>query len=1416
MLFLLLCLGCPNTVVQTAKFDATAVQSASYPEDFTVSNGLKGKIEFSWSAFKGAKKYYVYSSSDEYAGYTKCYETADTSFAFTDMPAGIDRYYYVVGVMKNGSVSNASEIKRGTTLASPILNSIEAGNDEINDAVVSWYMNNADAYADDVEYTVSYYSSLTGGTALGTTVAYGEDTTVTFKELGSYKNYYYYVVAHNKNEDADTYEDSGTRVDYRTAAETTPQPVTIKSFIQGTNGRYISINFELPEMVRVAQEGNALYPLKFQISRQLDGESTWYVVDTFVGETDEDAGKVGYYEQIDQGENDSPYVQGSLITWTDKYTDSLGRSVEVGKNYNYMIKSYADYKNTITSSKSIALTSSLDIGTAYLFVTPSCSVSSHNGNVSAGANSKYDSYTTTFSFSNTKTNNVDLSTEYDIYIGQKCEPVEGSTSYSYTKLTQSSEGEWGQNKEWSSSLTFVLTGDDEVTQGSYSFFAFVCKEGIVPSGAFSEAEIQDGVLGATYISGKYLIYEDVSQPEVADFSVVSGMKSKVTISFTPKSGLIYTVFYSINGAETEVTIDGSDSTKNTSGFTCDNSSFSTGEELGSDLSTITITHTVTDFSADYIVTATKVLTWNQDEEGNNTTPATSISVSKTETGTNLGTPKFSFTPSYKDITVKFSPVNKAESYKLTYTLPASDSETNVTSFTEEDGVYTCTISGDGLDVQNMLVAGKSFSATLTATSTAGSDNTSSYSSNINILGPAATNVQSLDFKPDSITIAWDAVDGASAYVVRRYMYNTTSLSSKISSDYVKDVTTYLVVVSNDTCTVTANGDSTSYVDCDLSGSQIVFKDSQCNESGAAGYKELQSMIQWGYPYGYVVFPVNKTTYDTAIADFGFEDDKGFEMDSSKADSGFYYSNFSAAYNVSSNKVSVVASAVGYGLNLKATKAESAETIALEWDEPYDKTNNTKTYIYYRPQYYHDAWGSIQESTDTTWNLLATIDDVATYTYDVPYSKLTAYIDLPIEFMVTYYNKGLLVDNYESYLETTLEVTDSEADGYRYVYSDTSDAEQQNVGYFCALPNFIAKYAGNTSTASGDDNYFKEQISWDAWNTNYRKLAPASFKIEVKNKNVATTCDWSAALSSTTVSDNATTIDSDACSTGNVTANSAGKNLYVVPTTLTYTSGNKSTAWSGDGYYDGYLKVQRDYKHYYALDFTLSHLSDGSTTTRQVYSTDIVNDNFDDAYAYRNITLEESLKNELLILGDALTQTGWAESSQHTCSDTLGTFATFAYSGSGAVEWGTFDSDYRHSFQSGASSGDTSKLISGYVIKFPKTKYEDAHVGDGIGYYAETPITVVSHDSGLSSYVNSFAIKAGKTRSSFASLGAKYHLWVNFDTYIDGTKANNSIHIEDNQTAFQSWLPYWLGNNGNRYSTYASGVPVYSTELGWWN
>ena len=242
-------------------------------------------------------------------------------------------------------------------------------------------------------------------------------------------------------------------------------------------------------------------------------------------------------------------------------------------------------------------------------------------------------------------------------------------------------------------------------------------------------------------------------------------------------------------------------------------------------------------------------------------------------------------------------------------------------------------------------------------------------------------------------------------------------------------------------------------------------------------------------------------------------------------------------------------------------------------------------------------------------------------------------------------------------------------------------------------------------------------------------------------------------------------------------------------------------------------------NYYGVKFNLTHIVDNaSATTTQKYKTTISGDTFDigDAYGYRNVTVEESLKNELLILGDALTQTGWAESSQHTCSDTLGTFATFAYSGSGAVEWGTFDSDYRHSFQSGASSGDTSKLVSGYVIKFPKTKYEDGHVGNGIGYYAETPITVVSHDSGLSSYVNSFAIKAGKKRSTMWSLGEEYHLWVNFGTYIDGTEANNSIHIKNNQTAFQSWLPYWLGHNGDRYSTYASGVPVYSTELGWWN
>nr|MCR4790663.1 hypothetical protein [Treponemataceae bacterium] len=613
LILLLTMLGCPNAAVQAPKFDAVESYSTC-PENFTVSNGLKGVINFSWNAFRGAKKYYIYSSSDQFGNYTKCYETSNTSFSFTDMPAGIDKYYYVVAVKRNGSLSNPSLTRRGTTLAAPVLNYIGAGDDEVNQAVVSWYMNNVDAYAENVEYTVYCYDSEVGGNLKGTKTSTGANTTVTFDGLGSYALNYYYVVAHNKNEAEDAIETSGARVDYRTAAETNPQPVTIKSFTQGNNGRYISINFELPEKVRVPQEQNALYPIKFKISRQIDGEDAWYEVDEFCGETNETTGKLGFYEQV-EAEGDDKYVQGALITWTDKYADSLGRRVETGKKYNYAIKSFADYKTTITSGQSSAFTKETKddegnlLGNAYLFVSPKVEIASHTATDSANAGT-YAKYTTTFNFENNSNGAINLSEGYDIYIGAQCTSFTDAVTTVYTKITEPEDDAWGINATWSYPLELNLEGDNAVTEGSYKYQAFVVTDGFVPSNgtSFADLESNESTLGAVYLPGAYLVCKDKAQPSVPNFSVVSGMTSKIQIKFDAKANMVYKLTYVQDGVEKEYDInkrivntvtdqDGHEAQETTysttSGFTCNKGEgeeglFWTGSKLTSDVSGVVI------------------------------------------------------------------------------------------------------------------------------------------------------------------------------------------------------------------------------------------------------------------------------------------------------------------------------------------------------------------------------------------------------------------------------------------------------------------------------------------------------------------------------------------------------------------------------------------------------------------------------------------------------------------------------------------------------------------------------------------------------------------------------------------------------------------------------------------------------------
>ena len=1446
LFFLLTFTGCPNAVVQTPKFSTEESISVSTPQNFTVSNGLKGKINFSWDAYNGAKKYYIYSSDDEFSGFTKCYETKDTSFSFTGMPAGVDKYYYVVAVIgNNGTLSSASEVKRGTTLASPVLNAIEPGEDEVNDAVVYWYMNNVEAYADDVEYTVYYYETLTGGGAKGSKTSSGEDTYVTFTGLGSYQSYYYYVVAHNKNDDADVFEDSGTRLNYRTAAETTPQPVTIKEYTQGNNGRNISISFELPEMVRIAQEGNALYPLKFQISRRIASESNWYVVDTFVGETNEITGKLGFYEQIDQGEEESNYIPGSVVTWTDSYKDSLGRDVTTGKKYYYAIKSYADYTSTITSSKSTAyLGDSNDIDTAaYLFVSPNVSVERHDGSLSGGT---YTSYTTKFAFNNNKSGNLDLTSGYDIYIGYKCTPTDSTKdeSYAYKKLAASDEEngstKWTQNGTWSYSHTFNLdesSGDEVATEGNYKFYAFIVMAVIKVSDgtSFEDLESATGVLGAVPISGTYLVYKDSTTiPSVENFSVTKGYYGKITINFDAKANLTYALSYEVNGVEKQVQIGGDNAT---SGFSTE-STFSTGSEMESDINSVAIVHTVSDFTADYTVTVTNTA---------------GVSLSKTLSGSTLYTPSFSFTPGYKDIKIAFAGVTNASSYSLSGKYPGGG-DINITDITSgsassnasleydsTEDIYTYTLDDEtGLAYSDMLKAGSPFYLTLTANSTIELE--SAYATNaINSLGPAAIELQNQTAKSNSIVVQWNTVEGATGYVVYRFMYNTTSITSSncTSLSSIKNTDKFFVLLSNKTCSVkNADGDSEENVLCSYAessdGDSIIFEDKVYTGSDTAT-KEGQTRISWGYPYGYVVFPVGETSADNAFAVVDFAEGDSLAMETGKS---VYYSNFADAYaTLSTNKVSTISSTNGYGLNLKATKAESATAITLAWDAPYNTTDNTKTYIFYRTKYEHNVSGDIQQIASPSWNVLATWDGVGITSYTADYTQFLNYLDLPVEFLVTFGGKystavASIMDSYSTYLEETLEVTDEDADGYRYIYANALDAEPQNVGYFCTLPGFVADYAGTTSTTSSDSKYFMEKVEWNSWNTTYRKLVPSSFSIAIKNKNVASTCDWTGLAA--TVTGNSTSSAGTfeeygtAQSTGNVkatgVATTSGGSANFTPVNLSYTPNNESTAWKGDGYYDGYLKVQRDYKHYYGISFNLTHIADVESTTVQEYGTIPSGSTFivDPTYGYRNITVEEQIKNLSLIIADALTQAGVKENEHRYCYGAVGYFYTHTGSaGNHDSDWGTKGNNYQHIFRSGASSGDTTELTSAYVINMPNQVSGASVSGQKVYHFGgqskdETGhnwATVISHESGLNSYTLLININVGKSYRY-----PKHRLRINLGTNgLASYDAGNTIWVGNDWTNQNTWFPFELQtSHESTTSTYNSSYSVYSSSLGWWN
>ena len=320
----------------------TAVLSA--PKNLTASQGGKREINLTWDSVSKASLYYIYAADSLFSEYKLVGETLKNSFSYSPLGAGITKYIRVCSADYAGNFSSKTEPVSGTTLAQPVISDItEVTGEEDSSLVVWWYMENADFYKDELEYTIICKNS--EGKEVANSNVYAselENTSFKLTDLKPSETYVYTVTAFLSTNPSAT--ETSLEVNAETARRLRPNPPEELTATQGTSTSQITLSFKLPQKVDVlvAAKTYEEKPLYFKIYRRINGSENWTTLVSHL-----------YYDgsETEPASFDS-YTAGTEISWTD--TTNLQRGVQ----YEYKVQSYADNISRVITSDLSSVTAS--------------------------------------------------------------------------------------------------------------------------------------------------------------------------------------------------------------------------------------------------------------------------------------------------------------------------------------------------------------------------------------------------------------------------------------------------------------------------------------------------------------------------------------------------------------------------------------------------------------------------------------------------------------------------------------------------------------------------------------------------------------------------------------------------------------------------------------------------------------------------------------------------------------------------------------------------------------------------------------------------------------------------------------------------------------------------------------------------
>lgn len=1187
--FSLFFLSCKNQLLPQPDLGNTEVVSVETqwgsPQNLSATQGLKGKIDLNWSPVKNAARYYIYRAETPFSAYKQIGETQDSAASYSAVvSAGTDAYFKIKAVDINDTESDFSVAVRGTSLAKPLISDIVGDAQEGDTSVtVHWYMNNLESYKQSVRYEVVCLD-LSKNEKFRLSISSGE-TKAVVSGLVPNTHYFYRIEAYNIADQSQV--EISDEMDAQTARRLRPNAPQELSVGQGAYSDKVEISFTLPEMVDVAVEKRVYEqkPLYFKIYRKLmqEEDSKYIPVCSYFGayekETNENlSGSECFASQYTPDSADLPYKAGEKVKWEDK-------NVKRGQQYIYKVQAYADkVTNIITSEKS------LETGTGWA-VAP-ITYKMNDAVYEDGKDENGEQIHKKAGLSGTLTfDSKELDEDYTYDLSVLINKINENGELGAAEVTPVESGLTRSQLQ-----EFVYTVNLPEQKGNYSFEITVKNK----NSGWSE-KIKSS-------NSRYIVPE-LNPLIVENAFVEDGFTDRFSIGFARNPENTYKIEYKLS----------------------EENEYKIVKQIPPDAENSESKEYVYEFiktnDGNYTVKSGDVLKFKItpiDKNGKNGVPY-NFDGHKFYT---LGTPNVTFSENdakQDSLTVSWQKIEKATSYEVTYAYKDVDkSETiirnNVSTAFEK--AYNDDKKTVGVDEQ------LSDEITVTFEKPIGYDYTEYSGKQIEItvkainkenetqpqtegkviaytLGPAAAQVTaSVAEKEKGINVNWKKVPGAAGYLIARTRYGALNADDSKSEDgefvYFYDADSKKLSVSGYEINLEESG-----IKVDDNNENFILTDNYADsttvsaDDTARKFYIEQDKIGWGYPYRYQIFPVKSSSYNFERKDNKCTIDDVIFLD---ADENY-----------------AVGSAIGYGLDVKASKAESGTHQKIQWNKPY------KSLL---PVVYRRVAGSMNEFEKVEQIYEEGASDVS-----VEIHKGDLYS--AFEYIIKYYPKDynpaqkLNINQEQPMLLNFLKERTQ-----TYSTPQGERKEQDNKGYLLTLEGFAADVCSEKT--------YYEQLSWKDWDYDVRAVGPDSMTIKIQNNNID--AEFPSLVEITKANAKmGCTIEADIKDI-TIEPNQTNR-IYVAPAGIV--AGTSGTT-------DGMLKVLRDYKHNYTFELsrTVKEGDEPVSVRNSDYETDYIKT------AYRQITAEEFAIVSAISIADTIFDTSYCSES----SSNVGYDRTFKFNG----------------------------------------------------------------------------------------------------------------------------------------------------------